>query len=132
MSKVIHLKDQKGKSFTVTPHAFENVIKKDKNWRAKYDVVGNDEEENFATKSESAIPYGSKKDVPTSEVKKEILPLGTKEAKTSEVFTGKTEEEENEFHNLTNTTNEESQQAQKPGSNAKGGSKKSGNKNTGK
>lgn len=57
MAKLVHLKKQNGASFHVTPHAFEHVIKKDKNWRKHYDYVGEIEEEEVGTKSESAIDF---------------------------------------------------------------------------
>jgi hypothetical protein len=55
MAKLVHLKKTaNGESFTVTPHAFETVIKADKNWRKHYDHIGVIDEEEAAHKSESA------------------------------------------------------------------------------
>lgn len=54
MAKLVHLKKQDGSSFYVTPHAFETSIKTEKNWRKKYDYVGEVDEEEVGAKSESA------------------------------------------------------------------------------
>ena len=129
MAKLIHLKDQKGNSFSVTPHAFENVIKKDKNWRRLYDYVGEIDEEAHAHKSESAMPYVKPEAAKPSEVKKETKNPGEKEQSTKEIFSGnKSEDPNSEFINLENKEDEQKQK-ETSGSTAKpNGKGKSGGK----
>lgn len=126
MAKLIHLKDQKGKSFTVTPHAFETVIKQDRNWRRTYDYVGEVDEEEHAHKSESAIPYVKPSPAVTAEVKKEEVIKGTQEASTKEIFSGSKPGDNNEFINLENKEDEKSKQKQTKGNAATDGKSKSG------
>lgn len=54
MAKVVHLKNKKGESFTVTPAGFAG-IKVNPKWRNEYDFVGEVDEEEFSAQSESAL-----------------------------------------------------------------------------
>lgn len=82
-AKLVHLKDEKGKSFYVTPHAFETNIKTDKNWRKKYDYVGEVDEESVGVKSDSAKVVESKNE---NISEKEKVSDNEREQDTADVF----------------------------------------------
>lgn len=85
MAKLVHLKKQDGKSFYVTPHAFETTIKTEKNWRKKYDYVGEVDEEEVGSQSESAQKTNS--DVKTDAKSK--VSNNEREESNEEIFSSK-------------------------------------------
>lgn len=117
MAKLVHLKKQNGKSFHVTPHAFETTIKTDKNWRKKYDYVGEVDEEEVGAQSESA--QKATPEVKTEEKVK--VAVNEKEEKTEEIFNSQSNNSENGNNKQQSGNEEEQVQEQQSGKNGKFG-----------
>lgn len=86
MAKLVHLKKENGKSFYVTPFAFTQTIKTDKNWRKKYDYVGEVDEEEVGHKSESAQGLGTETKATDEKGK---VKTNEREEGTDEIFSSK-------------------------------------------